>query len=102
MSVLNISKQQNGEVLTVVAEGRIDSATSVQFDSDIRSSLEGITSLIMEFGKLSYISSADLRVLLSFHKIMIAKGGSLVIKNPTKMVTEVFQVTGFGDVLNIE
>ena len=102
MSGLTIEKSRNNDVLTVSPAGRIDTATSPQFETDVKSSLEGIMSLVLDFTKVDYISSSGLRVLLSLHKIMDSKGGKLTVSKPTEMVCEVFEVTGFSDMLNIE
>ena len=102
MSELTISKKQENEMLTVSPEGRIDTATSPQLETDVKGSLEGITKLVLDFSKVNYISSSGLRVLLSLHKTMDAKGGKLIVSKPTEMVLEVFDVTGFADILNIE
>ena len=64
-------------------------------------SLGSVDSLTLDFSKLEYISSAGLRVLLSAHKVMSAKGG-MKVTNVNEIVQEVFEVTGFADILNIE
>jgi len=102
MSKITVTKKKENETLTVFAEGRIDTATSAEFDAAVRSELEGITQLCLDFGNLSYISSSGLRVLLSLHKLMESKGGRLTVLKPTKIVAEVFNATGFVKVLNIE
>lgn len=102
MSDLTIAKKKENDMLIVTAEGRIDTATSPQLDEEVKSAMADIRELVIDFGKVSYISSSGLRVLLSFHKSMELKGGKLIIKKPTDMVLEVFEVTGFSDILNIE
>lgn len=102
MSELTISKKQENDILTVIPEGRIDTVTSPQLDTEVKASLEGITKLVLDFEKVNYISSSGLRVLLSLHKTMTAKNGKLIVSKPTEMVLEVFDVTGFADMLNIE
>ena len=102
MSKLSITKNTDGKTLTADIAGRIDTVTSPELDSEIKSSLDGITKVILNFKQVEYISSSGLRVLLSLHKTMTAKDGELVIRKPTEMVTEVFEVTGFADILNIE
>ena len=99
--MLNIEKQANGKELTVVLEGRLDTTTAPQLESEIKESLDGVESLIMEMTKLEYISSAGLRVLLSAQKVM-NKQGSMVVRNATEEVKEIFEVTGFSDILTIE
>ena len=102
MSKLSITKNVNDQTLTADIAGRIDTATSPELDSGIKSSLDGITKVILNFEQVEYISSAGLRVLLSLHKTMSANDGELVISKPTEMVSEVFEVTGFSDILTIE
>ena len=102
MSKLSITKNTDGQTLTADITGRIDTATAPEFDSGINSSLDGITKVVLNFEQVEYISSSGLRALLSLHKAMTAKDGELVIRKPTEMVTEVFDVTGFADILNIE
>jgi anti-sigma B factor antagonist len=99
--MLNIEKQANGKELTVVLEGRLDTTTAPQLESEIKESLDGVESLVMEMTKLEYISSAGLRVLLSAQKVM-NKQGSMVVRNATEEVKEIFEVTGFSDILTIE
>ena len=82
-------------------EGRLDTTTAPELEKDLAESMEGITELTMDFGKLDYISSAGLRVLLSAHKTMSKKGGMKVV-NVNDVVSEVFDVTGFADILNID
>lgn len=102
MSEITIKKRQENEKLIVSVGGRIDTVTSPQLDTEVKGALEGVDQLYLDFGEVSYISSSGLRVLLSLHKVMDSKGGKLVIGKPSEMVLEVFDVTGFADVLNIE
>ena len=102
MSALSVTKTKDNETLTAVISGRIDTTTSPELDSEIRSSLDGIKRLVLDFTKAEYISSSGLRVLISLHKSMTAAGGELIISKPAEMVVEVFEVTGFADILNIE
>jgi anti-sigma B factor antagonist len=99
--MLNIEKKTEGTALQVTLTGRLDTTTAPQLESELKSSLDGVTSLVMDFEKLEYISSAGLRVLLSAHKSMAKKGGMKVV-NVNDVVNEVFDVTGFADILNIE
>ena len=99
--MLNISKNQNGEELTFTLEGRLDTTTSPEFEQDMRSSIDGITSLNIDMKDLAYISSAGLRVLLSAQRIM-NKQGKMVIRNASEEIIEIFEVTGFCDILTIE
>ena len=96
-----IQKTLNGTALTVAVEGRLDTTTSPQMEEELRNSIDGITDLVLDFGKLEYISSAGLRVLLAMQKIM-NRQGKMTLKNVGDVVMEVFEVTGFVDILNIE
>lgn len=79
----------------------MDTTTSPKLEEELRGSVDGITSLAIDFEKLEYISSAGLRVLLSMQKIM-NKQGQMLLKNVSETVMEVFEVTGFSEFLNIE
>ena len=98
---MKIDKNLNGTNLTIALEGRLDTTTAPELENTLKGSLDGITTLTMDFAKLDYISSAGLRVLLSTHKTMM-KQGSMKVTNATEMVKEVFDVTGFVDILDIE
>lgn len=96
-----IQKTVNGTTLAMKLEGRLDTTTSPKLGEELRGSVDGITSLVIDFEKLEYISSAGLRVLLSMQKIM-NKQGQMLLKNVSETVMEVFEVTGFSEFLNIE
>ncbi len=98
---MTISKKQDGTVLEIALEGRLDTMTSPELEAELNKSLGGAETLIMDFSKLDYISSAGLRVLLSAHKVMNARGG-MKVTGVNEIVQEVFEVTGFADILNIE
>lgn len=98
---MEIKKVKEGANLNVILEGRLDTTTAPQLEAELKDSLEGITDLIMDFEKLEYISSAGLRVLLSAQKTMNKQGG-MVLKNVNENVMDVFEVTGFVDILTIE
>ena len=98
---MNIIRNQNGGCLTIALEGRLDTTTAPELEKEIKLSLVGVTELVMDFAKLDYISSAGLRVLLAAHKTMM-KQGSMKVVHANEMVMEVFEVTGFADILNIE
>ena len=102
MSTLSITKTKDNDTLNAVISGRIDTSTSPELDNEIKSSLDGIKKLVLDFTKVEYISSSGLRVLLSLHKTMAAADGELIISKPAEMVVEGFEVTGFADILNIE
>ena len=95
--IMTIDKKLEGTKLEIILEGRLDTITAPALEEEIKQSLNGITELIFDFEKLEYISSAGLRVLLAAQKIM-NKQGSMIIKN----VNDVFEVTGFVDILTIE
>ena len=98
---MTIEKKQNGSSLTIAVQGRLDTTTAPDLEKEIKSSLDGVTELIMDFEKLDYISSAGLRVLLSAQKVM-SKQGSMKVIHVNELVMEVFEVTGFSDILTIE
>jgi len=98
---MNIQKTVNGTALVVELEGRLDTTTSPKLEEELRGSVAGITSLVIDFEKLEYISSAGLRVLLAMQKIM-NKQGEMLLKNVSETVMEVLEVTGFVDILSIE
>ena len=98
---MNINKTQEGSKLTVALEGRLDTVTAPQLEGDLRSSVNGVTELVFDLEKLDYVSSAGLRVLLSAQKVM-KRQGEMVITNVKPEIMEIFDVTGFSDILNIE
>lgn len=98
---MDILKTTDGSSLTVSLVGRLDTTTAPQLEQELKASLPGVTALTMDFIQLQYISSAGLRVLLGAQKTM-NKQGSMVLKNVSESVMEVFDVTGFSDILNIE
>lgn len=98
---MNIIKEQNAEVMDVVLEGRLDTMTAPELEEAVKNFPEEIKSVQIHLEKLEYISSAGLRVLLFTHKTYAKKGG-LVITGPNEMVKEVFEITGFSDILNIQ
>ncbi len=98
---MTINTTQNGSVLTVAIGGRLDTTTAPELEAKLKASLEGVTDLIMDFKDLEYISSAGLRVLLSTQKIMM-KRGSMKVVNVNETIMEIFEVTGFSDILTIE
>ena len=98
---MTIDKKQNGSALSIALEGRLDTTTAPELEAELKSSLNGVSELVFDFEKLDYISSAGLRVLLSTQKIM-NKQGSMKILHVNDMIMEVFEVTGFSDILTIE
>jgi len=99
--MLNIEKKLDGKTLTVTLEGRLDTTTAPQLEAELKAALDGADSLILDFEKLEYISSAGLRVLLSAQKIMAKKGGMKIL-HVSDVIMEIFEVTGFIDILTIE
>ena len=99
--MLNINKTLEDKTLTVALEGRLDTTTAPQLEAELKSALSDVTSLVMDFEKLEYISSAGLRVLLSAQKTM-NKQGEMKLIHVNDVINEIFEVTGFSDILNIE
>ena len=95
---MNIQKTLSGAALTVALEGRLDTTTAQKLEEELR---DGITRLVFDVEKLEYISSAGLRVLLAMQKLMNQQG-EMVLQNVNEAVMEVFEVTGFSDILRIE
>ncbi len=98
---MTITREQNGSALLIALEGRLDTTTAPALEAEFKKSLGGAEELVLDFTKLDYISSAGLRVLLSAHKEMSAKGG-MKVQHVNEIVQEVFEVTGFDSILNIE
>ncbi len=98
---MRITNTQDGADLTLALEGRLDTTTAPALETELNRSMNSAQTLTLDFSKLDYISSAGLRVLLSAHKAMNAKGG-MKITNVNELVKEVFDVTGFSDILTIE
>ncbi|MCM1106027.1 MAG: STAS domain-containing protein [Blautia sp.] len=100
---MTIEKKENGNEITILPAGRLDSNTAPQLEQEINAGIDSAEKLILDFADLEYLSSAGLRVLLAAHKAFLKKGnGGLVICNVNETIHEVFEVTGFLDVLNIE
>jgi anti-sigma B factor antagonist len=99
--MLDIVKEAEGEKLTVKLVGRLDTTTAPDLDEEFKSSLGDVKDLVLDLKDLEYISSAGLRVLLSAQKEMNKKG-SMVLTNVSEGVNEIFEVTGFVDILTIE
>ena len=99
---MTITKNLQGDKLTISLAGRLDTVTSPDLESELKTALDSAKELIMDFTKLEYISSAGLRVLLSENKKMDGKGGKMKLININEMVREVLEVTGFMSVLTVE
>jgi len=99
--MLDVKKTLEAGSLNVVLDGRLDTTTAPELEQQIKEDIEGVKELTFDMEKLDYISSAGLRVLLSCQKIM-SKQGNMVVKNVSEEVMEIFEVTGFSDILTIE
>ena len=97
---MKIEKKSEGEKLEVKVIGRLDTTTAPELDEELKESLEGVTELTMDFSELEYISSAGLRVLLSAQKTM-NKQGTMTVTGVNDFIMEIFEVTGFVDILTI-
>ena len=98
---LTIAKDSSGDSLALALEGRLDTTTAPQLETELNNSITGIKTLTFDLAKLAYVSSAGLRVLLKAQKTM-NKQGSMTIKNAGQEILEIFEVTGFDEILNIE
>ena len=98
---MNIVKTKNNQSLTIALEGRLDTTTAPQLEAELKSCLNGVEALVMDMEKLDYISSAGLRVLLAAQKQM-AKQGEMKVIHVSESIMEIFEVTGFSDILTIE
>lgn len=98
---MQINQTKDGDTLTVGLEGRLDTTTAPQLEGELRTALTGVKELVMDLSKLDYVSSAGLRVLLSAQKVM-NRQGSMIIRNVKPEIMDIFDVTGFVDILNIE
>ncbi len=96
-----INKTGSGSELILALEGRLDTVSSPELEQVLKDSLTGITDLTFDFAKLEYVSSAGLRVLLSAQKTM-NRQGSMRLKNVNEAIREIFEITGFADILTVE
>lgn len=96
---MEIIKNQKENAMNIALSGRLDTTTAPQLEAELK--LEGISELNLDFEKLDYISSAGLRVLLAAQKTM-NKQGSMKIAHVNADIMEVFEITGFSDILTIE
>ena len=97
---MEIKKTQNGGALSVQVIGRLDTTTAPELEKAL-SELDSVTALTLDFANLEYISSAGLRVILALQKTMSKKEGMKVC-NVNSDIMEVFEITGFSDMLTIE
>ena len=98
---MEINKTAFGSILTIALTGRLDTTTAPQLEAELQSSLTNVSELTLDFSALDYISSAGLRVLLAAQKAM-NKQGSMKIRSVNADIMEVFEITGFSDILTIE
>ena len=100
MAVLKINKTIEDKKVCLALEGRLDTTTAPDLEKEVKSSLDGMTDLVFDMAKLEYISSAGLRVLLTAQKIM-NKQGTMEVIHVDDTIMEIFEVTGFSDILTI-
>lgn len=98
---MTIDKLQEGKTLTLTLDGRLDTTTAPKLEGELKHAISGVETLIFDFKSLEYLSSAGLRVLLSAQKVM-NKQGKMIIRNVNEMIMEVFEITGFSEILTIE
>jgi len=98
---MTIEKNTEGNKLTLSLVGRLDTTTAPKLEAELKKNISGVEELVLDFVGLDYLSSAGLRVLLSAQKVM-NRQGSMVVKNVNEIVMEIFEVTGFVDILTIE
>lgn len=98
---MTIEKKENGKELTLTLTGRLDTTTAPLLEAELKRSVGGVTKLVFDFSALEYLSSAGLRVLLAAQKVM-NKQGEMVIRNVNDTIADIFEVTGFSEILTIE
>ena len=98
---MTIEKNLNGTELTVAVAGRLDTTTAPQLEAEFKQNIGGVEKLVLDFANLEYLSSAGLRVLLAAQKVM-NKQGEMILRNVNETINEIFEVTGFIDILTIE
>ena len=98
---MTIQQTRNENALTIALEGRLDTMNAPELEAALKDTLNGVEELTFDFEKLDYISSAGLRVLLSAQKTM-NRQGSMKVVHVNEIIMEIFEVTGFSDILTIE
>ena len=98
---MTIEKNLNGTELTIAITGRLDTTTAPQLEAEFKQSINGVEKLVLDFAALEYLSSAGLRVILAVQKTM-NKQGEMIIRNVNETIREIFELTGFIDILTIE
>lgn len=101
MDYMEISKIIDGEKLSVRLSGRLDTTTAPQLEAELRRSVNGIKKLTLDFTEVEYISSAGLRVLLAAQKVM-NRQGEMKLTGVSADIMEIFEITGFSEILTIE
>lgn len=98
---MTVNKEISGKKLTANIVGRVDTTTAPALEAELAKSLDSIEELVLDFKELDYISSAGLRVILTLSKKMNSQG-KMVVTNVKEEIMEIFEITGFVDILNIE
>ncbi len=99
---MTIEKNLEGSTLTVGLTGRLDTVSTPELEEALSGSLEGVDELVLDFSGLEYLSSAGLRLLLQCYKKMTAKNGGLTIRNVNDTIFDIFEITGFSDILTVK
>ncbi len=102
MAEISITFQRNGDTLTVVPVGRLDTATSPLVDQRMTSELNDAKHLVMDFAQVDYISSSGLRVILGFHHTMEDRGGDLKLIHVNEYIRDVLNLVGFLDIIPVD
>jgi anti-sigma B factor antagonist len=98
---MNIISESNGEEFVLKVTGRLDTTSAPQLEAELKNGISGVKSLVIDFAGLEYVSSAGLRVLLATQKTM-SKQGKMVIRNVNAEIMQIFNMTGFSDILTVE
>lgn len=98
---MTIEKSTNGTQLNIALTGRLDTTTAPQLEAELKRSISGVELLVLDFSALEYLSSAGLRVLLAAQKVM-NKQGKMIIRGVNETIAEVFEITGFSEILTVE
>ena len=99
---MTVTKNRDGNAVNLALEGRLDTTTAPQLEEALKEDMDGVNALSLDMEKLEYVSSAGLRVLLAAQKSMNAAKGTMVLRNVCDDIKEVFEITGFCDILTIE
>lgn len=99
---MKTTKNRSADTLTISVEGRLDTTTAPALEAEVNDSLSGLKELVFDFKDLEYVSSAGLRVLIFAQNTMSEQGGEMRVINSNEDIMEIFEITGFSDILNIE